>query len=66
MATQVGPKVDPPWWNFVRQVVIFALGVTLVIWSAVLHGANLILMIAGLVLIGLVPVENLLHRVSGE
>ena len=26
----IGPAVDPPWWNFFRQVVIFALGVGLI------------------------------------
>ena len=35
MSSSIGPTVDPPWWNFARQVVMFLLGVVLIVWWAV-------------------------------
>ena len=59
----VGPSEDPQWWNLLRQVVIFSLGVFFLLYAALAEGSDVALLITGLVLIGFVPVESFLSRV---
>ena len=61
----IGPKVGPWWWDFIRQVVIFALGVALILDVAINPAGRLSLVVTGLILIGLVPVDSYLSR-SGK
>lgn len=63
----VGPTVDPPWWNFVRQVVMFLMGVGLILWWVIERAADkfaILQLITGLILLGLVPIDRLLGRVG--
>lgn len=57
---QVGAKVKPGWWNLTRQIVIFVVGIFCVIYVVVTPGVNIVLLIVGLVLIGIVPVDRLM------
>lgn len=57
---QIGARVYPHWWNLVRQVIIFILGVFAVVYVIVSPGANLVLLIVGLVLLGIVPVDHIM------
>lgn len=50
--------MGPGWWNFIREFVIFALGVGVIIDSAVTPGGRISLLVTGLILIGLVPVDR--------
>lgn len=65
-ARSVGLRVDPPWWNFIRQVVIFALGVGIVVYALVTPGHDIPFLIAGLILIGIVPVDEFIRRRNGK
>jgi hypothetical protein len=58
----VGPRVDPPWWDFARQVLIFALGLALIVYAATSPGHDIPFLITGGVLIGIVPVDRTLSR----
>lgn len=60
---EVGPKVEPGWWNLLRQVVIFGVGVFLILYVTLTPGTDVALLVTGLVLIGFVPVESFLSRV---
>lgn len=56
----------PAWWNLIRQVVIFALGCALIIDVAVNPAGRVVLIVTGLILIGLVPVDTYLTRNGKE
>ncbi len=67
MSSSIGPTVDPPWWNFARQVVMFLLGVVLIVWWAVERAsdrAGVLQLLAGLALLGLVPLDRLIGRIG--
>jgi hypothetical protein len=56
------PPQLPGWFALLRQVVVFLLGVGVIldaIWTAGTHVTELI---AGLVLIGMVPLDSLMNR----
>ena len=55
----IGPKVEPAWWDFVRQVVMFAVAIGLVVASIVTPGHDVPWLVAALVLFGIVPVERI-------
>jgi hypothetical protein len=55
---------SPRWAAIVRQVAIFLLGVWLIIYSVVATSKNLVYIITGLVLIGIIPVEHLLNAAA--
>jgi hypothetical protein len=57
---QIGARVTPSWWNLIRQMVIFVLGVFCVVYVIATPGANLVLLIVGLVLLGIVPVDHIM------
>jgi hypothetical protein len=61
---QIGPRVTPLVWNYLREVVIFALGVGLIIDCALTPGGRVSLLVTGLILIGLIPVDRLLARMG--
>lgn len=63
----VGPTVDPPWWNFIRQMVMFLMGVGLILWWVVERAADkfaILQLLTGLILLGLVPIDRLLGRIG--
>jgi hypothetical protein len=62
MTERIGPKVTPGWWDFIRQVIIFALGVSLIIDVAVNPAGRVVLIITGLILIGLVPIDKMVSK----
>jgi hypothetical protein len=62
----VGPKVDPGWWDFLRQVVMFALAVFLILYSVFTPGYDIPFIVTGLILFGLVPADRFLMRKSDE
>ena len=52
----------PYWWDFLRQLVMFGLGVALIIYAAVSPGHDVPFIVTGLVLLGLVPLDTWLAR----
>lgn len=56
----------PGWFRFARQVIIFLLGVAVIIYATTNPGNDIALDVVGLVLIGLVPVDELLTRVPTQ
>lgn len=58
----IGQKVEPGWWNFIRQVVIFLLGIALIIDVAINPAGRVVLIITGLILIGIVPIDRVLSK----
>jgi ABC-type protease/lipase transport system fused ATPase/permease subunit len=58
----VGPRIDPGWLDVIRQVVMFALGVWLIVHAAVTPGHDISFLVTGLVLFGMIPVEQILKR----
>jgi hypothetical protein len=62
MSKRIGPEVTPGWWDFVRQLIIFALGVGLIIDVAVNPAGRVVLIITGLILIGLVPIDKMVSK----
>jgi hypothetical protein len=62
MTERIGPKVTPGWWDFSRQVIIFALGVALIIDVAINPAGRVVLIITGLILIGLVPIDKMVSK----
>jgi hypothetical protein len=62
MTRRIGPEVTPGWWDFIRQVIIFALGVSLIIDVAINPAGRVVLIITGLILIGLVPIDRMASK----
>jgi hypothetical protein len=62
----IGPEVKPVWWDFTRQVIMFLLGLALIIDAAVTPNGRSSLIITGLVLLGLIPIDSWLTRRSGN
>ena len=58
MIRGIGPSVEPSWWDLVRQVIIFALGVAVIIYAVASSGHDVAFLVTGLVLIGFVPVDR--------
>lgn len=59
---EIGPRVEPGWWNLLRQFVIFALGVFCVLYATLTEGHDAAILTTGLVLIGLVPLDIFVSR----
>jgi hypothetical protein len=55
----VGIAVTPALWDFVRQLIIFGLGIALIIYAVTTTGHDATFILAGLILIGIVPIERL-------
>jgi len=66
MSERIGQKVTPGWWDFIRQVIIFALGIALIIDVAINPAGRVVLIITGLILIGLVPLDKLVSKWSDK
>ncbi len=62
MTERIGQKVTPGWWDFTRQVIIFCLGIALIIDVAINPAGRVVLIITGLVLIGLVPIDKMVSK----
>jgi ACR3 family arsenite efflux pump ArsB len=62
MSKRVGLEVTPGWWDFIRQVIIFALGIALIIDVAINPAGRVVLIITGLILIGLVPIDRMVSK----
>ena len=60
----VGPKLDPKWFDIIRQLILFALGVWLIIYAAVTSGHDVPFLITGVFLFGMVPLERVLDRIG--
>lgn len=52
----------PEWMTIARQVIVFMLGVALICYAVVSSGTNFGPFAAGLILVGMVPVEQLFAR----
>ena len=52
------------WTDYTRTVIAFGLGVALIIFAIVQKGLNLPILIVGLLLMGIVPVDALLARLG--
>jgi hypothetical protein len=50
------------WFDVVRVVVIFTLGVFLIVYAVVTSGHDIPFIVTGLVLIGLVPIDQFMQR----
>ena len=62
-----GPSADPlsaPLWPGLRRLVLFVLGVVVIIDSLASAGQNLGQLLVGSLLIGIVPVDELLSRIA--
>ena len=57
----VGPKIDPPWLDLLRQVIMFCLGVWLIVYASVTEGHDVPFLIAGMILFGMIPLERFLN-----
>lgn len=57
-------RYAPKWFRFARQVVIFLLGIGILLYSVVSQGHDVPFLITGLILVGIIPVEDALSRIS--
>jgi archaellum biogenesis protein FlaJ (TadC family) len=54
----------PRWLKISRQIAVFLLGVGIIVYSVSATSKNIAYIITGLVLIGLIPLENFLDALS--
>jgi hypothetical protein len=54
----------PRWLKIVRQFAVFLLGIAIIIYSVTATSKNIAYIITGMVLIGLIPLENFLDALS--
>jgi ABC-type protease/lipase transport system fused ATPase/permease subunit len=52
------------WFRPIRQIIIFLLGVTVIIYSIVSSGHDVPFLITGLILVGIIPVEDAVEHWS--
>lgn len=62
----VGPRIDPGWFDVVRQIILFLLGVWLIVWAATTEGHDVPFLVTGLILFGMIPFERLLTQKRGR
>jgi hypothetical protein len=60
------PKLEhlAPWLIFVRQIILFALGVFVILDSVLTPGTHITELIVGLLLLGIVPLDTLMTRIQ--
>lgn len=58
----VGPKISPNWFDVIRQIIIFLLGVWLIWFAATSSGHDVPFLVTGLVLFGMIPFERLANK----
>jgi hypothetical protein len=59
------PVVESPRWAvMVRQAATFLLGIWILVYSVTASSKNIIYIITGLILIGIIPIERMLEAVS--
>jgi hypothetical protein len=56
----------PRWMVLGRQVVIFLLGVGILLFATTSPGHDVTFIITGLILIGLIPIENVISRLMSR
>ena len=54
----VGPRIEPSWLDLGRQIILFVLGVWLVWHAAVSTGHDVVFLVTGLFLFGMIPFEQ--------
>ena len=59
----VGIKVEPGWFDFARQMIMFLMGIAILIYAVVTTGHDIPFIVAGLVLLGIVPIDRFLTRI---
>jgi hypothetical protein len=47
-----------------RQIVVFFLGVGIIMYSVIAHEKNVVYIITGLILVGIIPIEDTLNRLT--
>ena len=52
----------PKWFRFTRQLVLFCLGISLILYATFHHGPDVPFLITGLILVGIVPIDDALDR----
>lgn len=67
LVERLGPAEEqrwPTWVTAVRQVVIFTLGVVIICYAIISKDKNFGYIVTGLILIGMIPIENLINRLG--
>lgn len=54
----------PVWWQWIRRVVVFALGVALIVDSLFQRPNVIVRLLVGLVMVGVLPLDDLLRLVA--
>ena len=65
VSESVGVSQDlgwPYWLLIIRQVIVFGLGVAIIIRSVWVESKNIAYLVMGLILIGIVPIEDTINR----
>lgn len=52
----------PGWFRLVRQIIVFFLGIAILLYAVASQGHDIPFLITGLVLIGVVPMDDALNR----
>ena len=60
------PTDWPQWLTLGRQVIIFLLGVAVIAFAATSPGHDVTFIVTGLILIGMIPIENLITRLMSK
>jgi hypothetical protein len=55
-------RYKPSWFRLLRQVIIFFMGVGIILYAVVSQGHDVPFLITGLILIGLVPIDEALSH----
>jgi hypothetical protein len=58
----IGPAVTPHWWDLFRQIAMFGLAIFCIIYGATTPGHDVPLLVTGLILMGIIPIERFLDR----
>jgi hypothetical protein len=62
----VGGRTQPPWWDFTRQIIMFLTGLGILLYAVVTKGHDIPFIVAGLILIGIVPIDQWLIRRAND
>jgi hypothetical protein len=56
-----GDRLPPSWWLWIRRVVIFALGVSVIGDALIADKVNIWELVIGLILVGVLPLDDVAH-----
>lgn len=59
-------RYNPSWFRLFRQVVIFLLGIGILLYAVVSQGHDIPFLVTGLILIGIVPIEDAISRLASR